>query len=375
LRAGLTAGLRDAARWTVRRLAGEHRPSPGLYFGRAGIAWALYEAGRALDDAALRDAGVELALGLPTSWPNPDICHGLAGTGLALLHLWHATGDARFRDRAGACADELLTTAHRTGEAVHWPIPTGFDSVLAGLTHYGFAHGVAGIGAYLLAAGTALDREDCRQMALAAGQTLLAAAEYRDGAAWWPEGPDRAGLKLHWCSGSSGVGTFLVRLYAATGDARFRAAAQAAALAVHAHRLGSGTAACHGLAGDGQFLLDMADLLGEPAYRAQAGDLAALLWARATLRDGLLVVPDENGTETGVGWNTGLAGVLDFLHRLRHGGPRPWMADPRAGDHAVVPAVEGTQPRAGDHAVVPAVEGTQPRAGDHAVVPAAGAAR
>ncbi|MFI6920660.1 hypothetical protein ACIBIZ_11975 [Nonomuraea spiralis] len=27
------------------------------------------------------------------------------------------------------------------------------------------------------------------------------------------------------------------------------------------------------------------------------------------------------------GWNTGLAGVLDFLLRLRHGGPRTWTAD------------------------------------------------
>ncbi|MBB2913305.1 tRNA A-37 threonylcarbamoyl transferase component Bud32 [Streptosporangium becharense] len=338
-RADLVAGLRDVAGWTARRVADEHRPSPGLYFGRAGIAWALYEAGRALDDTALRTAGVELALELPTSWPNPDVCHGLAGTELALLHFWRATGDARFRERAGACADELLKAAQRTPETVLWPVPADFDSALAGVVHYGFAHGVAGIGAALLAAGVALDRDDCLETALAAGDTLLDAAEYRDGgAAWWADGPAGKARMPHWCSGSSGVGTFLVRLYAATGDPRFREAAEAAAITVHAHRLGSGTAACHGLAGDGQFLLDMADLLGEPVYREQATELAALLWARAVVRDGLLVVPDENGTETAVGWNTGLAGVLDFLHRLRHGGPRSWMAETHDGDHMGAPA-------------------------------------
>ncbi|MEW9551187.1 class IV lanthionine synthetase LanL [Nonomuraea sp. NPDC050783] len=329
-RARLADALREAAGWTVRRLARERRPSPGLYFGRAGIAVALYDAGRVLDDEDLRAAGTDLGLGLPVTWPNPDICHGAAGTGMALLHLWHATGDERFHDLAGTCADGLLKAARRTAGAVTWPIPGDFDSKLAGAESYGFAHGVAGVGAYLLAAGNALGRDDCAEIALLAGETLLAAAEYHDGGAWWAEGP-QGGTKLpHWCNGSSGVGTFLVRLYAATGDRRFRDAAHAAAVAVHAGRNGSGTAACHGLAGDGQFLLDLAALLGEPAYRDQAEDLAAVLWTRAVLRDGLMVVPDElGGEDVSVAWNTGLAGVLDFLHRLRHGGPRRWMAETR----------------------------------------------
>ncbi|MGV9773604.1 class IV lanthionine synthetase LanL [Streptosporangium sp. NPDC003464] len=325
-------GLRQAADWTARRLANEHRPSPGLYFGRAGIAWSLYEAGRALGDEALRGAGVETALALPVSWPNPDVCHGLAGTGLALLHLFRATGDTRFADRAGECADTLLKAARHTPGAVLWPVPDDFDSALAGAVHYGFAHGVAGVATFLLAAGTALGREDCLETAVTAGETLLAAAEYRDGAAWWPQSPDGGDRIPHWCSGSSGVGTFLLRLHAATGDPRLREAAESAARAVHARRLVSGTAACHGLAGDGQFLLDLADLLDEPVYRERAEELAGVLWSRAVVRDGLLVVPDEEGTAVTIGWNTGLAGILDFLHRLRHGGPRPWMADAPGGD-------------------------------------------
>ncbi|MFF4412975.1 class IV lanthionine synthetase LanL [Streptosporangium sp. NPDC001559] len=342
-REDLTAGLRQAADWTVRRLAGEPRPSPGLYFGRAGIAWSLYEAGRALDDASLRAQGLDMARGLPDDWPNPDICHGLAGTGLALLHFWHATGDTEFRDKADRCADALLKVAQRTPEAVLWRIPPDFDSALAGVLHYGFGHGVAGIGAYLLAAGTALGRDDCLETAVAAGETLLAAAIRQDDAAWWAESPGGVARKTHWCSGSSGVGTFLVRLYAATGEPRFRDAAEAAAVAVHSGRLHMGTAACHGLAGDGQFLLDMADLLDEPAYRERAEELAACLWARAMLHDGLLLVADEGGHEVSLGWNTGMAGVLDFLLRLRHGGPRPWMADEPKG--APVPAAAAGRAR------------------------------
>ncbi|WP_214410878.1 class IV lanthionine synthetase LanL [Sphaerisporangium fuscum] len=344
-RARLTTGLREGANWMIHRLAAEHRPSPGLYFGRAGMAWALHEAGTALDDDEVRAAALDLALGLPVSWPNPDICHGLAGAGTALLHLWHATGDTRLRDRAGACADELLTAARRTPGTVLWPIPTDFDSALAGVVHYGFAHGVAGIGAYLLAAGVALGREDCLETAVAAGRTLMDAADHHGEAAWWGEGPHGGAKMPHWCNGSSGIGTFLVRLHAATGDRRALEVARAAAVAVHGHRLRSGTAACHGLAGDGQFLLDLADLAGEPRYRDQAGELAGVLWARATLRDGLLVVPDENAVEVTFAWNTGLAGVLAFLWRLRHGGPRPWMADAAIGGAVTgeAPATAGSR--------------------------------
>ncbi|MFI6925243.1 class IV lanthionine synthetase LanL [Nonomuraea spiralis] len=333
-RADAVTVLREAAAWTIRRLKGEHRPSPGLYFGRAGIAWGLFEAGRLLGDEPVRAAGVEMALTLPVTWPNPDVCHGLAGTGSALLHFWRETGDARFGDRAGECADALLKAARHTDGEVLWPVPADFDSTLAGVVHYGFAHGVAGIASFLLAAGAALDRTDCLETAVAAGETLLAAAEHRDGTAWWPESPGGGGRLPHWCSGSSGIGTFLVRLHAATGDPRFRQAAEGAAAAVYERRLVSGTSACHGLAGDGHYLLDLADLLDEPGYRAQAEELAAVLWSRAVVRAGSLVTPDEGGTAIGVGWNTGLAGVLSFLHRLRHGGPRPWTADGTSGRYA-----------------------------------------
>ncbi|MCC5575316.1 class IV lanthionine synthetase LanL [Microtetraspora sp. AC03309] len=336
-RNGVTAGLKDAADWTLRRVRGEIRPSPGLYFGRAGIAWGLHEAGQALDDHDLRAAGVELALDLPVTWPNPDVCHGLAGTGLALLRFWHATGDDRFRDMAERCADTLLAAAERTPGTVLWTIPRDFPSGLAGVVHYGFAHGVAGIATFLLAAGAELGRDDCLETAVLGGRTLLAAADHVAGSAWWAASPGGGGKLPHWCSGSSGVGTFLIRLHRATGDARLLEASRGAAAAVRVSALGSGTTACHGLAGDGQFLLDMADLLDEPAYHAEAEELAAGLWTRAVVRDGLLVVPDENGTEVSFGWNTGLAGVLDFLHRLRHGGPRSWMVD-----SVTVPAAPAT---------------------------------
>ncbi|GDY31695.1 serine/threonine protein kinase [Gandjariella thermophila] len=327
----LARAVRRAATWLDRRLRTGDRLLPGLYFGASGALWALFEAAGTLGDPALADSALRMARRIPPRWPNPDVCHGAAGAGLALLHLWRATGDAELGTRVRDCADGLRAAAARRDGQVRWPIPAGFDSALAGATHYGFAHGVAGVGAFLLAAARSLDDDRCLDLSREAGETLCTVARREGAAAWWPTGeePDATAADRlpHWCSGSSGVGTFLARLWQATGVDRYREWAEAAACAVRGSRWRTGTATCHGLPGDGEFLLDLAGALGEPRYRDWAEELAACLDVRAVLRDGYRLVPDESGTGVSAGYATGLAGVLSFLLRLRHGGPRPWMVD------------------------------------------------
>jgi hypothetical protein len=127
-----------------------------------------------------------------------------------------------------------------------------------------------------------------------------------------------------------------LRAWQLTGDPRQLELARAAGAAGYQDRARLTTAACHGLAGVGQYLLDLADALDEPAYREQAEDVARMLVARAVRRDGRLLVPDETGLTVVADYGVGLAGTLDFLLRLRHGGPRPWTVpyaqpDPQPG--------------------------------------------
>src|SRR5690606_39002971 len=197
-----------------------------------------------------------------------------------------------------------------------------FASVLAGAHHHGFAHGTAGVGYALLAHG----RDEDVELATRAGHALCAAAETDEhGAAWWPVGPEDPTRLPHWCSGSSGIGTFLLRLYARTGEQRFADVADAAAVAVHRSRWRSSPAACHGLAGDGQFLLDAAELLVDPTYHEWAADLADCLAVRHCRRDGLLLTADETGRDVVADYQVGTAGVVAFLARLLHGGSRMFM--------------------------------------------------
>ncbi|MCF3102042.1 class IV lanthionine synthetase LanL [Streptomyces roseoverticillatus] len=352
--------LRTAAHWIDARLALPGRVLPGLYFGRSGTAWALHDAALTLDDPALAGRARAYALRIPLEWPNPDICHGLAGAGTAQLHLWHTTGDPRFAERASQCADGVLRRTMEAEGGVDWPPGPPHRRELAGSAFYGFAHGVAGLVAFLLAAGRDLDRPELVDIAIGGGHALCAVAERRGDIAVWPKGPgrtERQGLDF-WCNGASGIGTALVRLWEATRDPLFREYAERAARAVHRDRWRVGTGACHGVAGNAQLLVDLADMTGDATYRTRAAEAAYCLYARAAaLRDGRLVVPDDTLREFCVSYQVGLAGALDLLLRLKHGGDRPWMTDraDRAGPRTAGPGPEGEGSRGGNG---PAAAGT-----------------
>lgn len=315
-------------RWLRRRLESEPAWRPGLYFGRSGSLWALYEAAAVLGDSETARFAAHAARLLPADTPSPDVTHGLAGCGMAVLHLASRTGDPALRDHAAQIFHNLHEARSYLDGHPQWPTPDSHDSGLAGANHFGFAHGIAGIGTALLLASRALDRPDWMATVHEIARTFAAYADVDGDTAWWPT--LRGDLETvrprrpHWCSGSSGIGSFLVRHWKATGDPASLDLARRAATAVHRTRWQSGPANCHGLPGDGEFLLDMAEFTGEERYREWAQDLAGCLELGAVDHDGRLLVPGAHGdfSPTYLG---GTAGTLAFLLRLRYGSPRPWL--------------------------------------------------
>lgn len=321
----LPEAIATASRWILGRLGeGTNRP-PGLYFGTAGAAWSLLEAGLALGDERLVDSAATVAGSLPLAAAGPDITHGTAGLGLTALHLWARTGREQFAERAQAAADALIgTVTERSGRLV-WSTPADADSKLAGKSYHGFAHGIAGIGSFLLACAEATGRDDCRELAVRVGEELLDVAVVARGTAMWGAGSGDAPTAPYWCHGASGIGSFLAPLGAVTGDARFRRAAELAAGAVTEHAWRAVLGQCHGLSGNGDFLLDLAALTGDDVHRTAAWRLGRIIIAARAQRDGRLVFPDEQG-EVSVTWGDGMSGILGFMLRLRYGSPRLWTA-------------------------------------------------
>jgi len=315
-----------AGRWIAARVGeGSTRP-PGLYFGNAGIAWTLYDAGRAVDDGRLVEQALALAETLPVSWSSPDVMQGSAGIGLALLHLGQRTGDSAFAERAGRAAEGLLASIGEEEGEIIWSPPAEFDSRLAGRRYYGFAHGSAGVGYFLLAVALATGRPDLRALAVRVGDSLLGKATVIDDVAHWGPGPGDAPTAPYWCHGASGIGSFLTRLHAAGAGDRFGHGAQMSARAVAENVWRGSLGQCHGLAGNGEFLLDIARSMPETPFLAGAHQLARALLTTRVRRGDQLVVPNEHQGVSAT-WGDGVSGVLSFFLRLRHGSQRLWMVD------------------------------------------------
>ena len=333
----LRKALADTTAWVSHHVAeGPPRP-PGLYFGLSGVAWFLTEAGIVLDrDDLLRRAN-ELSLSLPVLSEVPDLSHGTAGIGLGQLHQWLRTGDDRFLARAVLGAEHLVRTVERTENGLIWRVPDSARSRLAGTSSYGYAHGTAGVATFLLWAAAASAEEEFATVATEALDGLLMLArDGADGTAWWPAGPDDPTCWSHWCNGSSGVGTALVRGHARTGRRPYLNAAVAAARAGLTERWRSSPVQCHGLAGDAELLLDLAACTGDDGYRAQARQAAASLWlrrrhdgpgARGVPETTAVAFPDDTGGAISAAFGTGMAGVGSFFLRLAAGGPRPLTLD------------------------------------------------
>lgn len=125
-------------------------------YGSPGVARALWLAGEALDDAALRALAIEAILAvLPRpvaarQIPSPTFCHGVAGLLQIVLRFAHDTGSPALADAAAKLVDELL--------AAYEPQRTlGFASLEPGgnsVDRAGLLDGAAGIVMVLLAAAT-----------------------------------------------------------------------------------------------------------------------------------------------------------------------------------------------------------------------------
>ncbi|MER5740043.1 class IV lanthionine synthetase LanL [Streptomyces sp. NPDC002262] len=319
----LPGPLAAAGRWIADR-TDPRSGRPGLHFGTRGTAWALYEAGRAVGDRALMDHALALALAPQEPTPSHDITHGTAGGGLAAVHLWRRTGDRRLAALVADAADRLAAAARREAAGASWPVPAEAVAAEAGKRYLGFAHGTAGIGCFLLAAASVTGRPEDRRLAVAAGELLVAHAVDVGGAAQWPAQAGDVPTAPYWCHGSAGIGSFLVRLWRATGDDRYGELARRAGRAVVERASRAALTQCHGLAGNGDFLLDLAEATGDPEPRARAGELARLLVSEGSRRGGHVVFPNEYGDVT-TGWSDGSAGILAFLLRVRHPEPRHWM--------------------------------------------------
>lgn len=301
---------------------------PALLYGRMGISLALQAIADATGDAHLHRAADAIIPGKDdvANEQRVDVTHGLAGLGIGYLAFAAAASDpGPYRTLADQCAARLLHSEAMIDEQLR-ALPVG--NVAHGISVAdGFAHGRAGIAYFLLTHAAQSGHEGSRRQA----RKLIDAL-----ADLVPDLAARAGSRLarpmaaSWCQGLAGIGTTLVHGACLFDDKRILKAAQTAAtgcLAI-APRVPLVTRCC-GLAGIGEFLLDLAIVTDDIHYRRDAIDILNLMLIRSGGSWTAPCFPDNSmTTNTNPGWATGASGVLSFLRRLVDPSSlRLWMAD------------------------------------------------
>lgn len=290
---------------------------PGLVHGRAGRALAAAAAVQAGCVAANDGLRTDLAAALsgPLDWP--DFTHGAAGQGFAALACARRLGAPELGAAATRCAAYLVRTQNPDGS---WTLPEGVRGS-SGERYTGFAHGAAGImaflGTYAALVGDATADAAWRR----AESWLVSRARHGRGGKWqWPQSDSRPAPAHWWCHGAPGIALGWLCVAQAQGTAAISEEYLRGALAALPTTLRSDSLSqCHGLAGVGEIYLEAHCVLGEECWRERAADIATVLVAlfRRRSREQWRHPPNEPATGAD-GLMLGTAGILHFLLRHQH---------------------------------------------------------
>lgn len=321
------AVLADGARWLSAAPRPAGAPLAGLYVGEAGVGAALLRSGQVLADDALVAAASSRGEWIATlPFGSPDLMNGTAGRLRFHLLLWDATGAPEHLDHAMAAGEQLLATFDSAVDGERcWIIPPGYGD-LSGIAPLGYAHGTAGIADALLDLYEATGEARFRLAAQEAGRWLarqaLPALDDGTGLAW-PMSPGGEPMPAYWCHGASGIGRFF--LHAANLDLLPDAAdlwTGAARAAARGARWAAPTQ-CHGLSGNIEFLLDAYQASGAAEYLVEARSLGRLLMAFGAEDAGVLRWPSDLPWVFGPDYMVGYAGVALAWLRLADPENRP----------------------------------------------------
>jgi class II lanthipeptide synthase len=251
-----------------------------LYGGWIGIALALLDAARLLDEPSLKREALRLGdgqLGHELDPMSLDVISGAAGALLGLSAIDRRLGDARYLEEARRLGDHLLAHAHRGDESWSWTTMPPLGPEQKDLT--GYSHGTAGIALALLELFVRTD--DARFMEGALGGFAYERQHFSAEQQNWPDfrsfaspNPQQPGYSLAWCHGAPGIGLSRLRAFALTQDETYRREAESAIAGTYRPltmpSAADGYSLCHGLGGNAELFIVAADTLGDERYRTVA---------------------------------------------------------------------------------------------------------
>jgi lantibiotic modifying enzyme len=249
-----------------------------LYSGWIGIALALLDAARFLDDPSLQREAlrlVDVQLGHEIDPMSLDVIGGAAGAILGLCAIDRRLGDDRHLAEARRLGGHLLKHAHRGDGGWSWTTMPPLAEAQKDLT--GYSHGTAGIALALLE--LFVRTRDARFLEGALGGFAYERRHFSAEQQNWPDfrsfsspNPQQPGYSLAWCHGAPGI---VCRFATAPRTPEWdQLLLQAGNLIWRAGPLSKGAGLCHGTAGSGFAMLKLWRRSGEPVWLDRARALA-----------------------------------------------------------------------------------------------------
>jgi lantibiotic modifying enzyme len=309
----------------------------GLYAGLSGAGFVLEETYRATReeryregflDALGRIASSAVAAGSGIEWSSTtDVISGGAGTGLFLIYAFHETRDPAWLDLAARAGSRLLELGRPENGGLKWAMDPSFPRLMPN-----FSHGTAGI-AYFLAALYRETRQAEFLYGALSGAAYLRSVAKTDGETCliFHDEPDNRDLYyLGWCHGPVGTARLFFLLSEVTGDRTWLTWVRRSANGLmnsgipeeETPGFWNNAGICCGLAGVGEFFLDLSRTLGDRSYLEFSRRVASRLLAKATVEDGRMSwLQAEHRTRpeyllAQTGYMQGAAGIGSFLLRL-----------------------------------------------------------
>jgi lantibiotic modifying enzyme len=309
----------------------------GLYDGLAGIGFALEETFKATNDGKYRRgfldcldriASTAASAGSGIEWSSTtDIISGSAGTGLFLLYAFSETGDRSRLDLAAKAGSRLVELGRPENGGLKWAMDPSFPRLMPN-----FSHGTAGIAYFLAALYRETKHREFLAAALAGAKYLLSVARTEgESCLVFHDEPDNKDLYyLGWCHGPVGTARLFVLLDTITGDKVWLEWVRRSARGLlksgipeqETPGFWNNAGICCGLAGVGEFFLDLYEAYGEASDLGFAVRVAGRLLAKSTVEAGKIFwVQAEHRTRPDylfaqTGYMQGAAGIGTFLLRL-----------------------------------------------------------
>ncbi len=302
--------------WILRHKITPQTYTPGLYVGTSGIALSLLEMGAVKEAEELFQQTFNHRL----LHESPGIFYGTAGWGMTNLHFFLQTGNQLYLDKATSAGNHLLETCGLAPSGYFWNTPNE--------TPLGFAHGASGIAAFLLYLYLATGNEAF----LEAGSRGLdfdlghAVATKDGGCSWRQATHGQSPLFPYWRFGSAGIGMAVLRFAKLLGSEHYQSVLEKIFIDTD-RKYAVLPGKFIGLAGIGDFMLDMHQFTGEGRYLDAAKKAAEGIRQYQVERQGGIAFPGDMLSRLCCDYGTGSAGIGLFLNRLLHHRNSDFMLD------------------------------------------------